>query len=278
MVDPAQCAGPNRYRGCNRSAYNRPGRIGVPMNVKVNAATAAPRVSMRERMAMYNDNALKIGLFGSNCSSGRAVTLVPERWTGNWEDNLALAKMCGRSRHRVHAAGRALEGLRRRHRLHGHDAGDHHLGDGASRQHQALDRVRHRACAAVPSADRGQAIRHRRSGERGPLWIEHRGRLERGRVPDVRRHAARPRAALRLRPGMARGGEDGLGAAGGFRLRRQIHQAQEGAGEAQALRRHAPADHERRRLADRPRLRDPQLRRLLHAGRSHVDGRNRKDA
>jgi alkanesulfonate monooxygenase SsuD/methylene tetrahydromethanopterin reductase-like flavin-dependent oxidoreductase (luciferase family) len=48
---------------------------------------------MRERMAMYTDNALKIGLFGSNCSSGRCVTTVPERWTGNWEDNLALARM-----------------------------------------------------------------------------------------------------------------------------------------------------------------------------------------
>jgi len=59
----------------------------------VNTAAAAPRFSMRDRMAMYTDNALKIGLFGSNCSSGRAVTLVPERWTGNWEDNLALAKM-----------------------------------------------------------------------------------------------------------------------------------------------------------------------------------------
>ena len=32
---------------------------------------------MRDRMAMYNDNALKIGLFGSNCSSGRAVTRCP---------------------------------------------------------------------------------------------------------------------------------------------------------------------------------------------------------
>jgi len=52
-----------------------------------------PRLSMRDRMAMYNDNALKIGLFGANCSSGRAVTLVPERWTGSWKDNLALAKM-----------------------------------------------------------------------------------------------------------------------------------------------------------------------------------------
>jgi len=49
--------------------------------------------AMRDRMAMGTGNALKIGLFGSNCSSGRAVTRVPERWTGNWEDNLALARL-----------------------------------------------------------------------------------------------------------------------------------------------------------------------------------------
>lgn len=48
---------------------------------------------MRERMAMGNDNALKIGLFGANCSSGRAVTKVPERWSGSWEDNLRLARL-----------------------------------------------------------------------------------------------------------------------------------------------------------------------------------------
>jgi FMNH2-dependent dimethyl sulfone monooxygenase len=35
----------------------------------------------RDRYSMYNTNKLKIGLFGSNCSSGRAVTKVPERWT-----------------------------------------------------------------------------------------------------------------------------------------------------------------------------------------------------
>jgi alkanesulfonate monooxygenase SsuD/methylene tetrahydromethanopterin reductase-like flavin-dependent oxidoreductase (luciferase family) len=50
-------------------------------------------MSMHDRMAMYNDNALKIGLFGANCSSGRAVTLVPERWSGSWADNLRLARM-----------------------------------------------------------------------------------------------------------------------------------------------------------------------------------------
>src|SRR5438105_14753931 len=44
-------------------------------------------------MAMHNANKLKIGLFGANCSSGRAVTLVPERWSGSWPDNLKLGKM-----------------------------------------------------------------------------------------------------------------------------------------------------------------------------------------
>ena len=49
--------------------------------------------SMQARIAMYNDNALKIGLFGANCSSGRSATKVPERWSASWEDCLALAKM-----------------------------------------------------------------------------------------------------------------------------------------------------------------------------------------
>jgi len=48
---------------------------------------------MSKRVAMYNGNALKIGLFGPNCSSGRAVTRVPERWSGSWPDNLKLARM-----------------------------------------------------------------------------------------------------------------------------------------------------------------------------------------
>jgi len=45
------------------------------------------------RLALYNDNRLKIGLFGANCSSGRAVTKVPERWSGSWEDCLRLARI-----------------------------------------------------------------------------------------------------------------------------------------------------------------------------------------
>src|SRR5437588_6981811 len=52
-----------------------------------------PDSTMRDRLAMYNANRLKIGLFGPNCSSGRAVTLLPERWSGSWADNLGLARM-----------------------------------------------------------------------------------------------------------------------------------------------------------------------------------------
>jgi FMNH2-dependent dimethyl sulfone monooxygenase len=46
-----------------------------------------------DRTSMHNGNRLKIGLFGANCSSGRAVTLVPERWSGSWADNVRLAQM-----------------------------------------------------------------------------------------------------------------------------------------------------------------------------------------
>jgi len=52
-----------------------------------------PKRSLRDRTAMNNNNGFKIGLFGANCSSGRAVTMVRERWPAGWDDNLNLAKM-----------------------------------------------------------------------------------------------------------------------------------------------------------------------------------------
>ena len=53
----------------------------------------APAPTQRDRVSMYSANALKLGLFGANCSSGRAPTKVPERWSASSEDCLALAKM-----------------------------------------------------------------------------------------------------------------------------------------------------------------------------------------
>jgi FMNH2-dependent dimethyl sulfone monooxygenase len=46
-----------------------------------------------ERNTFYSQNALKIGFFGPNCSSGIAATRVPERWSGSWDDNVLLARM-----------------------------------------------------------------------------------------------------------------------------------------------------------------------------------------
>ena len=52
---------------------------------------------MRDRVAMYNANVLKIGMFGANCSSARTATKVPERWSASWPDCLKLAQMADRA-------------------------------------------------------------------------------------------------------------------------------------------------------------------------------------
>jgi dimethylsulfone monooxygenase len=56
-----------------------------------NSGEAVPRT------AMGSANRLKLGLFGANCSSGRAVTTVPERWSGSWPDCVRLARMADRA-------------------------------------------------------------------------------------------------------------------------------------------------------------------------------------
>lgn len=42
---------------------------------------------------IFNGNRLKLGLFSPNCSSGMAVTKVPERWDNSWANNIALAQL-----------------------------------------------------------------------------------------------------------------------------------------------------------------------------------------
>ena len=51
----------------------------------------------RRNAAMFSENRLKLGVFAANCSSGTAVTRVPERWDASWENNLELARMVDRS-------------------------------------------------------------------------------------------------------------------------------------------------------------------------------------
>ncbi|MDF2118706.1 LLM class flavin-dependent oxidoreductase [Roseiarcaceae bacterium H3SJ34-1] len=48
---------------------------------------------MQQRLSMYNNNKLKLGIFGANCSSGRAVTTLSDRWMADWESCLQMAIM-----------------------------------------------------------------------------------------------------------------------------------------------------------------------------------------
>jgi FMNH2-dependent dimethyl sulfone monooxygenase len=48
---------------------------------------------MRRNTSMFNANKLKLGIFAPNCSSGMAVTKVPERWQSTWPNNLRLAQL-----------------------------------------------------------------------------------------------------------------------------------------------------------------------------------------
>ena len=45
------------------------------------------------RYQMYNENKFKLGLFGANCSSGRAINKMPERWTADWQSCKRMAQL-----------------------------------------------------------------------------------------------------------------------------------------------------------------------------------------
>jgi alkanesulfonate monooxygenase SsuD/methylene tetrahydromethanopterin reductase-like flavin-dependent oxidoreductase (luciferase family) len=45
------------------------------------------------RLSIHSGNKLKLGLFGANCSGGRSLTRVPERWKADWDETLAMAQL-----------------------------------------------------------------------------------------------------------------------------------------------------------------------------------------
>jgi FMNH2-dependent dimethyl sulfone monooxygenase len=45
------------------------------------------------RLSTWNAHKLKLGFFAPNCSSGRSVTLLSDRWSGSWDQNLRLAQL-----------------------------------------------------------------------------------------------------------------------------------------------------------------------------------------
>lgn len=51
-------------------------------------------MSVKPHNPMFRQGHFKLGTFSANCSSGMAVTKVPERWVNSWENNLRLVQMC----------------------------------------------------------------------------------------------------------------------------------------------------------------------------------------
>jgi alkanesulfonate monooxygenase SsuD/methylene tetrahydromethanopterin reductase-like flavin-dependent oxidoreductase (luciferase family) len=52
--------------------------------------------SVSDRLSFGSRNRLKLGIFGSNLSSGKNATLAPERWEASWDNNQRLAEMSDR--------------------------------------------------------------------------------------------------------------------------------------------------------------------------------------
>jgi alkanesulfonate monooxygenase SsuD/methylene tetrahydromethanopterin reductase-like flavin-dependent oxidoreductase (luciferase family) len=54
---------------------------------------ASPAQTADPRKAMHSANALKLGLFCTNASSGRVFTHVAERWPASWDENRVVGAM-----------------------------------------------------------------------------------------------------------------------------------------------------------------------------------------
>ena len=118
--------------------------------------------SMSQRVEMYNKNALKIGLFGANCSSARTATLVPERWIATWPDCLKMARIADEAGIDFLLPIGRWKGYGGDSDFHGTTLETVTWACGLLARHATDHGVRHRARAAVPSADRRQGDGHRR--------------------------------------------------------------------------------------------------------------------
>ena len=230
-----------------------------------------------ERAAMYGSNKLQIGLFGPNCSSGRAVTMVPERWSGSWPDNLALARMADEA---------GIDFLLPIARWKGYGGDTDYQGatletlTWASGLLASTSRITVFGTVHAPlfnpviAAKECVTADHIGNGRFGLNlvvgWNE--GEFEMFGV-EQREHEKRYEYAQEWLDAV----KLVLVAANPTSTSGQVSQSQGHPRQAETGRRRAAADHERRRLADRPRFCGAQLRRLLPAGLAHVARRDRRE-
>ena len=228
-------------------------------------------------MSMHNANKLKIGLFGPNCSSGRAVTLVPERWSGSWPDNLTLARMADEA---------GIDFLLPIGRWKGYGGDTDYQGAtletitwatgllASTKRVTVFGTVHAPLFNPVIAAKEMVTADHIGEGRFGLNivvgWNE--GEFEMFGVKQ-RDHESRYDYAQEWIDviKMIWSDKEDFDFQGQY-LEHEGHPRQ-----AQALWRHAAGDHECRRLAGRAGVRDPQLRCVLPAGLAHVARRDRAE-
>jgi dimethylsulfone monooxygenase len=181
---------------------------------------------------MGSANRLKLGLFGANCSSGRAVTTAEQRWSGNWQDNLLLARM---------AEDVGIEFMLPIGRWKGYGGHTDYQGTTLETLTWASGLLAKTERLVVFGTVHAPLI-HPVVAAKQFVTADHIGG---GRVGlnvvcgwnegEFERRAARPRKALRIRQGMARRGQGNVGAVGGVRFRRQVYPAQESSCQAKAI-------------------------------------------
>ncbi len=212
-----------------------------------------PAPSQRDRLDMYNANALKLGLFGANCSSGRSATKVPERWSASWEDCLALARMGDDAGIDFMLPIGRWKGYGGDTDLHGETLETITWATGllaATSRITVFGTVHAPLFHPIIAAKQCVTADHVGEGRFGlnivAGWNE--GEFEMFGVQQ-REHEARYAYAQEWIDAIKLAWDRGRR----LRLRRRAHQAEESPRQAEALRRHAAADHERRLVRRRAR-------------------------
>ena len=164
------------------------------------ACMASADTARSGRRSMCNDNVLKLGFFGQNCSSGRYITLAKERWSASWDDNLRAAQL---------ADDAGIDFLLPIGRWKGYGGTTDYAGTSfetitwATGLLAATKRINVFGTVHVPLFHpliAGKTDGDRRSRRARPIRPQHRRRLERRRVRHVRDRAKRPLGPLRAGP------------------------------------------------------------------------------
>jgi hypothetical protein len=129
--------------------------------------------------ALFNDNRLKLGVFGLNVSNGCAATTAEGHLQPTWQNNLDIAVMADRAGIEALVPVARWKGFGGKTNFNGTCLRDIHLGRRAGGGHAAGGRLFDVACADGPSYRGGQTGHHHRSHLEWALRAQRRVRLVR---------------------------------------------------------------------------------------------------